>query len=87
MKLKREKSRAKGDVIVADGETTETSYELESDQPEITETTTAPPSVETALTGAESLMKPGSDMERRGLDELQTKTLDYETEKLLIFSK
>ena len=86
MELKREKKRAKADVIVADGETSETtdSADLLSDQSEITETTIPAPikALEMSVAGAETILRPVSQTQI-----LQTETLDYETEKLIIFSK
>ena len=91
MKLKQEKSRGRVDVIVADGETTETdldSTDILGDQPETPENTIkAHPVVEMSGAEAESVLRPVSGQTQRVLDELQTETLDYETEKLLIFSK
>jgi len=93
MKLKREKSRAKGDVIVADGETTETdpdSADILGDQSEtvITEATIkAPPAREIPAAGGKPELRPVSGQTQKVLDELQTETLDFETEKLLMFSK
>ena len=66
MKLKREKSGAKGDVIVADGETTETdpdSADILGDpaEPGITETTIkATPALEMSAAGAVTLVSPVS---------------------------
>ena len=84
MELKREKRRA--NVIVVDGETSETtdSADLLSDQSEITETTIPAPikALEMSVAGAESILRPVSQTQI-----LQTETLDYETEKLIIFSK
>ena len=91
MKLKQEKSRGRVDVIVADGETTETdldSMDILGDQPETTENTIqAPPALEMSLAGAECVLRQVSGQTQRALDDLQTETLDYETEKLLMFSK
>jgi len=84
MELKREKRRA--NVIVADGETSETtdSADLLSDQTEITETTIPAPirALEMSVAGAETILRPVSQTQI-----LQTETLDYETEKLIFFSK
>ena len=84
MELKREKRRA--NVIVVDGETSETtdSADLLSDQSEITETTIPAPikALEMSVAGAESILRPVSQTQV-----LQTETLDYETEKLIFFSK
>ena len=84
MELKREKRRA--NVIVVDGETSETtdSADLLSDQSEITETTIPAPikALEMSVAGAETILRPVSQTQI-----LQTETLDYETEKLIIFSK
>ena len=98
MKLKWEKGRPKTiDLIVTDGETTESVFSQSGDQSEtsqpgdqsetggITETTTKEPP---AQAGPESIvLRPVSVQTQKVIDEFQTNTLDYETEKLLIFSK
>lgn len=98
MKLKWEKGRPKTiDLIVTDGETTESVFSQSGDQSEtsqpgdqsetggITETTTKEPP---AQAGPESsVLRPVSVQTQKVIDEFQTNTLDYETEKLLIFSK
>jgi len=104
MKLKWEKGRPKTiDLIVTDGETTESVFSQSGDQSEtsqpgdqsetggITETTTKePPAQEVEMTEAgpeSSVLRPVSVQTQKVIDEFQTNTLDYETEKLLIFSK
>ena len=82
MKLKGEKNRGKSiDVIVADNETSETtdSADILGDQ--------SAPALEMTAAGPEVVLRQVSGQTQKALDELQTQTLDYETEKLLLFSK
>ena len=90
-KLKGEKIRPRTvDLIVADGETTDSvlsqsgGEQSETSMTETRSSATAPPARERTVAGAESVLRPVS-YHTRG--ELQTNTLDYETEKLLMFSK
>ena len=88
MKLKGEKNRGKSiDVIVADNETSETtdSADILGDQSETN--SKAPPALEMTAAGPEVVLRQVSCQTQKALDELQTQTLDYETEKLLLFSK
>ena len=93
-KLKGEKIRPRTvDLIVADGETTDSALSQSGgDQSEtsMTETRSSAPGPlarEMTVAGPECVLRPVSCHTQKAIVELQTHTLDYETEKLLMFSK